>query len=83
MIRDIVRAALVLFVLAVGCEILAAHRSRPAPPTVVTGVWPQPAYGAPPPYMVTGEPPVETVGPIRRVAREFVDLAEAVIGVMR
>jgi hypothetical protein len=79
MIRDIVRAALVLFVLAVGCEILAAHRSRQAPPTVVTGA----VYGAPPPYMVTGAPPVETVGPIRRVAREFVELAEAVIGVMR
>jgi hypothetical protein len=82
MIRDIVRAVLVLVVLAVGCEIIAVHRGRQAPPAVETG-WQQPpaAYY---PYQPPAAPPtVETVGPIRRVARECVDLAEAVIGVIR
>jgi hypothetical protein len=78
MIRDIVRAVLVLVVLAVGCEILAVHRGRQAPPTVVTG-WQQP----PAAYYPYQPPSVETQGPIRRVAREFVDLAESVIGVIR
>jgi hypothetical protein len=80
MIRDIVRAVLVLAVLAVGCEIIAVHRGRQAPPAVVTG-W-QPPTGVY--YPPVGAPPtVETVGPIRRVARECVDLAEAFIGVIR
>jgi hypothetical protein len=78
MIRDIVRAVLVLAVLAVGCEIIAVHRGRQAPPTVVTGWQPPPAA-----YYPHQPPSVETVGPIRRVARDFVDLAESVIGVIR
>ena len=90
MIRDIVRAVLVLVVLAVGCEILAVHRGRQAaPPTVATAApsaWPaQPPHPAWQPMQApqwtpaaTGEP-----GPIRRVAKEFVDLAEATIGVIR
>ena len=80
MIRDIVRAVLVLVVLAVGCEILAVHRGRqaqppawqPAPPAwqpVQAPQWPQAAVAEP--------------GPIRRVARELVDLTEAAIGVIR
>jgi hypothetical protein len=73
-LHDIVRAALVLAVLAVGCEILAVHGQRAAPPPVVTA-W-QYQYQQPPPA-------VETQGPIRRVARDFVDLAESVIGVIR
>ena len=88
MIRDIVRAVLVLVVLAVGCEIIAVHRGRqaaaPQPP-----VWqPQPVAYQPPawqpaapawqPAQATPEP-----GPIRRVAREMVDLTEAFIGVIR
>jgi len=78
MIRDVVRAVLVLAVLAVGCEILAVHCGRQAPPTVVTGWQPPPAA-----YYPYQPPSVETQGPIRRVAREFVDLAESVIGVIR
>jgi hypothetical protein len=78
MIRDIVRAVLVLAVLAVGCEILAVHRGRQAPPAVVTGWQPPPAA-----YYPYQPPSVETQGPIRRVARECVDLAEAFIGVIR
>jgi hypothetical protein len=85
MIRDIVRAVLVLVVLAVGCEILAVHRGRQAsqPPA-----W-QPAVAAYPPAWQPMQSPqwpqaavVET-GPIRKVARELVDLTEAAIGVIR
>jgi hypothetical protein len=80
MIRDIVRAVLVLVVLAVGCEILAVHRGRQAAP--------QPVAYQPPAWQPVAPawqpaPAVETVGPIRRVAKEFVDLAEATIGVIR
>jgi hypothetical protein len=79
MIRDIVRAVLVLVVLAVGCEILAIHGQRRQPPAVVTSA--PPAWTAQPVYW---QPPAEpAVGPIRRVAREVVELTEAVIGVMR
>jgi len=85
MIRDIVRAVLVLVVLAVGCEILAIHGQQRQPPAAVTSappVWTaQPVYWQPPaPAPAPAQPPV---GPIRRVAREVVDLTEAVIGVMR
>jgi hypothetical protein len=85
MIRDIVRAVLVLVVLAVGCEILAVHR---APPTVATAGqvgWQQTAHynaGGYYPYPPAA-PAVETVGPLRKVARELVDLTEAAIGVIR
>lgn len=83
MIRDIVRAVLVLAVLAVGCEIIAVHGQRRQPPAVVTSApippaWqPQPVQWQPAP--VQPPPP----GPIRRVAREVVELTEAVIGVIR
>jgi len=83
MMRDIVRAVLVLVVLAVGCEIIAIHGQRRQPPTVATSAPPmwtaQPVYWQPP-APAPAQPPV---GPIRRVAREVVDLTEAVIGVMR
>jgi len=87
-IRDIVRAVLVLVVLAVGCEIIAVHRGR-QPPAPQPPAWqPQPVAYQPPawqpvapawqPAQATPEP-----GPIRRVAREMVDLTEAFIGVIR
>jgi hypothetical protein len=85
-VRDTWRAVLVL-VVAVGHPRQVAAAPTPArappwqpapvqwqPPPVATGAW-QPA-AAPPPA-------VETKGPIRRVARELVDLSEAVIGVLR
>jgi len=84
MIRDIVRAVLVLVVLAVGCEILAVHRGRQAQPPA----W-QPAVAAyPPAWQPLQSPawvpaPTQEPGPIRRVARELVDLTEAAIGVIR
>jgi hypothetical protein len=82
MIRDLVRAVLVLVVLAVGCEILAVHGRRQAAPPVWQPIQQPPAWQpmqAPQwPQASTGEP-----GPIRRVAREIVDLTEAAIGVIR
>ena len=88
MIRDIVRAVIVLVVLAVGCEIIAVHRGR-QPPAPQPPAWqPQPVAYQPhawqpvapawQPAQATPEP-----GPIRRVAREMVDLTEAFIGVIR
>jgi hypothetical protein len=81
MIRDIVRAVLVLVVLAVGCEILAVHRGRQAPQPPA---W-QPAPPAWQPMQSPQWPQAAVVepGPIRRVARELVDLTEAAIGVIR
>lgn len=82
MIRDLVRAVLVLVVLAVGCEILAVHRQRgaaqPPPPAwqPAPTTW-HPAVAAPPAWQPA--PP----GPIRRVASSLVDLSEAVLGVVR
>lgn len=88
MIRDIVRAVLVLVVLAVGCEILAVHRGREA-------AKPQPAAYQPPAWQpvapawqpmqapVWAQSPAPEPAPLRRVARELVDLTEAAIGVIR
>lgn len=79
MIRDIVRAVLVLVVLAVGCEILAIHGQRKPP---------QPVAYQPPAWQPIQQPPAwqpaaTEPGPIRKVAREIVDLTEAAIGVIR
>jgi hypothetical protein len=84
MIRDIVRAVLVLVVLAVGCEILAVHRGRreAAPVAYHPPAWqplPQPPAWQP----MQAPAPTQEPGPIRRVARELVDLTEAAIGVIR
>ena len=82
MIRDFVRAVLVLAVLAVGCEILAVHGRREAAPPAWQPIQQPPAWQPmqAPQWTpaATGEP-----GPIRRVARELVDLTEAAIGVSR
>jgi hypothetical protein len=85
MIRDIVRAVLVLVVLAVGCEIIAAHGRREA----AAPAWqPQPVAYQPPAWQPIAPawqpaPAASEPGPLRRVAREIVDLAEATIGVIR
>ena len=74
-LRDIVRAVLVLAVLAVGLELIQIHREaapRPWQPAPYPPAW-QPAQ------TVVVPPPQ----PIRRVGRSVVDLAEAVIGVIR
>lgn len=89
MIRDILRAALVLAVLAVGTSLVvearwqlamidAAHRglvaSHAAPPQ-----WqpmPTPAHA----YAATATPPE---APLRRLGRAALDMADAAIGVVR
>ena len=88
MIRDIVRAVLVLVVLAVGCEIIAVHRGRQAAAPQPPAWQPQPVAYQPPawqPVAPAWQPAATTPepGPIRRVAREMVDLTEAFIGVIR
>ena len=88
MIRDIVRAVLVLVVLAVGCEIIAVHRGRPAAAPQPPAWQPKPVAYQPPawqPVAPAWQPAAATPepGPIRRVAREMVDLTEAFIGVIR
>ena len=74
-VRDIVRAVLVIAVLAVGLELIQIHREaapRPWQPAPYPPAWqPAQAVVVPPPQ------------PIRRVGRSLVDLAEAVIGVVR
>ena len=78
-LHDIVRAALVLVVLAVGLEILQIHREAAAPRP-----W-QPAAAAYPPAWqpVQAVPQPQPERPIRRVASSVVDLAESVLGVLR
>lgn len=79
-LHDIVRAALVLAVLAVGCEILAVHRDRPAP--APPPAW-QPVAPAwqPQPQAVIMQPMPER--PLRRVGEATVEFAESVLGVLR
>ena len=78
-LHDIVRAVLVLVVLAVGLEILQIHREAAAPRP-----W-QPAAAAYPPAWqpVHAMPQAQPERPIRRVASSVVDLAESVLGVLR
>lgn len=83
-VRDTWRAVLVVVVAVLLRGVFAERPAAPAapawqpaavqwtPPPVATGAW-QPAPA----------PAVETRGPIRRVAREIVDLSEAVLGVIR
>ena len=87
-VRDCVRAVLVLVVLAVGLEMLQAHREAagrvPQAACQATPAW-QPA--APPPawqpmQAVVIQPPPPSP-PIRRVASSFVDLADSMLGVIR
>lgn len=84
--RDCVRSVLVLVVLAVGLEMLQAHREAAArqPQTAgpVAPAW-QPAAPAWQPMQTVVVQPPPPAQPIRRVARSFVDLAESVLGVVR
>jgi hypothetical protein len=82
MIRDFVRAVLVLVVLAVGCEILAVHGRREAAPPAWQPIQ-QPPVWQPMQAPVLPQAAIQGPGPLRRVAREVVDLSEAFIGVIR
>ena len=78
-LHDIVRAVLVLVVLAVGLEILQIHREA-APPRP----WQPAAVAYPPAWQpVQVVPQAQPERPIRRVASSAVDLAESVLGVLR
>jgi hypothetical protein len=89
-VRDIVRAVLVLVVLAVGLELLQAHREAAATPRPWQPVhsWPQAANERPNPpawqpmqtVVIQPTPPAQ---PIRRVAGSLVDLADSMLGVIR
>lgn len=85
-VRDIVRAVLVLVVLAVGLEMLQAHREEaaPRPWQPATAAWPQP-QAAPPAWQPAAPIYVQTAPErsLRRVAGSFVDLADSVLGVIR
>jgi hypothetical protein len=90
-IHDTWRAVLVVAVAVLLREVLAGRPVAPAAPAAwqqPAPAW-QPAQPWPTPPVATGAwqpvpaPAVETRGPIRRVARELVDLSEAVLGVVR
>jgi hypothetical protein len=87
LVRDTWRAVLVV-VVAVLLRGVFAERPA-APPAPVAPAWQPAAVQWSPPTVATGgwQPmpaqAVETQGPIRRVARELVDLSEAVLGVVR
>ena len=86
-VRDIVRAVLVLVVLAVSLEMLQAHREAAAhrPWQPAAAAWPQPPAAPPawqPMQTVVIQPP-PPAQPIRRVASSFVDLADSMLGVIR
>jgi hypothetical protein len=87
LVRDTWRAVLVV-VVAVLLRAIFAERPAAATAPVAPAWQPAAVQWAPPP-VATGAwhpmpaPAVETQGPIRRVAREFVDLSEAVLGVVR
>lgn len=79
-IRDIVRAALVVLVLVVGCEVVSQYKAKEVvvqpPPTPQPVPWNQQA-----PIVVTV--PQQHDRPIRRVGSALVELAESMIGVVR
>ena len=94
LVRDTWRAVLVV-VVAVLLRAICAERPAPPAAAPVAPAWqpaapawqPAPQWApmpmAPGAWQPAAAPPVETPGPIRRVARELVDLSEAVLGVVR
>lgn len=80
--RDCVRAVLVLVVLAVGLEMLQAHREAAAPRPWQPAAMP---LAAPPAWQPAAPIYVQQAPerPLRRVAGSFVDLADSVLGVVR
>lgn len=86
--RDCVRAVLVLVVLAVGLEMLQAHREAagrlPQAAGPVAPAWqpvaPPPAWQPMQTVVIQPPPPAQ---PIRRVAGSLVDLADSMLGVIR
>lgn len=87
MIRDIVRAVLVLVVLAVSLELLQIHREAATHLPVAAGgpqVQADPRGWQPaPPAWQPAYAPAPPERPLRRVAGSVVDLADSVLGVIR
>lgn len=81
-VRDIVRAGLVLVVLAVGLELLRVHREAAAPPTwqPAPPTWQPAALPPAPPQQIILQQPER---PLRRVAAAITEVGDALIGVVR
>lgn len=88
MIRDVVRACLAVAAMAVAAALVVqvryelaaidvAHRAAIAPTSWVAAG--QPAHGQP----VPGQPADGQPGPLRRLGRATLDLADAALGVVR
>lgn len=84
MIRDVVRAACVVAVLAVACSLIVETRLRLAAIDVahrqaVAAAMPAVPTGA----AACGLAPAEPAGPLARLGRATVGLADAALGVVR
>lgn len=81
MIRDVVRAACIVVVLAVACSLIVETRLRLAAIDVAH----RQAVAAAMPTMpaVYGWTPAEPAGPLARLGRATVGLADAALGVVR
>lgn len=78
MLRDVVRAACVVAVMAVGCSLIIETRCSLAAIDLAH----RQAAGAVPVYVQTPAPP-PTPGRLRAVGRAILDLADAGLGVVR
>jgi hypothetical protein len=81
MIHDIVRAALVIAVLAAGCSLLVETRQRLAVLEIGTRIASAQAY-AQPTYQPIPQPQPEP-GRLRQLGRATLDLADAALGIVR
>jgi hypothetical protein len=81
MLQDIVRAALVIAVLAAGCSLLVETRQRLAMLEIATRLASQQPY-AQPVYQPMPQPQPES-GRLRQLGRATLDLADAALGIVR
>lgn len=77
MIRDLVRAACVIVVMAVACSLLVETRLRLAAIDLAARQAPQPVYAH------TPSPPADPPGPLARLGRATLGWADAALGVVR
>ena len=80
MIHDIVRAALVVAVLAAGCSLLVETRQRLAMLEIATRIASQQPHTATPVYAPAPQP---EPGRLRQLGRATLDLADAALGIVR
>jgi hypothetical protein len=79
MIHDIVRAALVIAVLAAGCSLLVETRQRLATLEIATRLASQQPYAQP----VYQPMPQPEPGRLRQFGRATLELADAALGIVR